>query len=138
MEVEARAKRTLHVGGLEDAVTEATLRAAFIPFGEVKDVNVPMNHATGKHRGFAFVEFEEEGDAREALDNMEGSELFGRTLHVKLARPQAGGGGKSKAVWSADEWYASLAAGAGGEDGGAAGAAAAGAGAGAGGEGGTS
>ena len=115
MEAEARARRTLYVGGLEESLGEGVLRAAFLPFGEIKDVNMPMNHATGKNRGFGFVEFEEEGDAREALDNMEGAELYGRSLKVTLARPQQAGG-KGKAVWSADEWFQSLTAeGAGGE-----------------------
>ncbi len=45
-------KTTLYVGGLaEDAVNESSLHAAFIPFGDIKDVNIPLDHATGKHRG---------------------------------------------------------------------------------------
>ncbi len=51
-------KTTLYVGGLEESVNEAILHSAFIPFGDIKDVNIPMDHATGKHRGFGFVEFE--------------------------------------------------------------------------------
>lgn len=105
MEIEARARRTLFVGGLDEDVKEVTLRAAFLPFGDLKDINMPMNHATGKNRGFGFVEFEEESDAQEAIDNMDGSELFGRTLHVKNARPQQS---KSQAAWSSDSWFANL------------------------------
>jgi peptidyl-prolyl isomerase E (cyclophilin E) len=111
MELESRARRTLYVGGLEDSVTAPLLRAAFLPFGELKDVNLPMNHASGKHRGFGFVEFEDDEDAKEALDNMDGAELFGRTLRVTLAKPQQGaGGGAGKAVWAAGDWFANLAA----------------------------
>lgn len=106
MEIESRAKRTLYVGGLDEAVTEAILHAAFLPFGELKDINLPMNHQTGKHRGFCFVEYEEENDASEALENMEGAELFGRTLRVTNAKAQQMQ--KGKAVWSAEEWYANL------------------------------
>ena len=54
----ANPKTTLYVGGLEESVNEAILHSAFIPFGDIKDVNIPMDHATGKHRGFGFVEFE--------------------------------------------------------------------------------
>ncbi len=43
-------KTTLYVGGLEETVNEAMLHAAFLPFGEIKDVNIPMDHASGKHR----------------------------------------------------------------------------------------
>jgi peptidyl-prolyl isomerase E (cyclophilin E) len=120
MEAESRARRTLYVGGLDGAVTDHILRAAFVPFGELKDVSVPLDHAAGTNRGFGFVEFEDEGDAAEAVDNMDGAELFGRTLRVTLARPQQGTG-KGKAVWSAEEWYASLTGGdgdAGGDGGG--------------------
>lgn len=44
--------------------------AAFIPFGEVKEVTIPLDAGTGKKRGFGFVEFEEADDAAEARDNM--------------------------------------------------------------------
>ena len=59
----AAQKTVLYVGGLEETVNEATLHAAFIPFGEIKDVTIPLEHAAAtddgaaKHRGFGFVEF---------------------------------------------------------------------------------
>lgn len=71
-------KTTLYVGGLEENVNEDILRAAFIPFGEVKDISIPIDHATGTHRGFGFVEYEDKGDAGAAIDNMHNTELFGR------------------------------------------------------------
>lgn len=40
-------KTTLYVGGLEENVNEAILHSAFIPFGDIKDVNIPLDHATG-------------------------------------------------------------------------------------------
>jgi hypothetical protein len=63
-------KTALYVGGLEETVNEATLHAAFLPFGDLADVSVPMDHATGKHRGFGFVQFESKDDAADAIDNM--------------------------------------------------------------------
>lgn len=42
------AKTTLYVGGLEESVTEATLHSTFIPFGEIKDVSVPLDNTTGE------------------------------------------------------------------------------------------
>ena len=41
-------KTTLYVGGLEENVNEAILHSAFIPFGDIKDVNIPLDHATGR------------------------------------------------------------------------------------------
>ena len=71
-------KTTLYVGGLEESVNEGVLHAVFIPFGNVKDVNIPMDNAAGTHRGFGFVEFETPDDAAAAIDNMHNAELYGR------------------------------------------------------------
>ena len=49
---------------------EKILLASFIPFGEVKEVTIPLDAGTGKKRGFGFVEFEEADDAAEARANM--------------------------------------------------------------------
>lgn len=75
-------KTVLYVGGLEESVTELGLKSAFIPFGPVKEVNIPLDHETGKHRGFGFVEFEDREDAADAIDNMHNGELFGRCAHL--------------------------------------------------------
>ena len=99
-------KRTLYVGGLEESVTEATLRAAFVPFGEVTDINMPLDNATQKHRGFAFVQYDEKEDAADAIDNMNNAELFGRVLKVNLSKPDAMKGGH-RPVWEsqADKFF---------------------------------
>lgn len=57
-----------------------------------------------KHRGFAFVEFEVAEDAAAAADNMDQSELFGRTLHVNVANPSRLRELANRAVWTEDEW----------------------------------
>ena len=54
-------KKVLYVGGLADEVEEKVLHAAFIPFGDIVDISIPLDYATQKHRGFAFVEFEAAG-----------------------------------------------------------------------------
>jgi peptidyl-prolyl isomerase E (cyclophilin E) len=104
----AAPKTTLYVGGLDDSVNAALLHAAFIPFGEVADVSLPTDAATGAHRGFGFVEFEDAVDADAAIDNMDGAELAGRTLRVNRAQHKGhggGGGGGLGAVWdAADDW----------------------------------
>ena len=98
----------MYVGGLSEEATEETLHAAFVPFGDVKEVNIPRDFAgqtNDANRGFAFVTFELENDAAEALYNMDGSELFGRVLRVNVARAMSHKLGSSKAVWSADSWF---------------------------------
>mmetsp|Transcript_29498 Transcript_29498/g.76325 ORF Transcript_29498/g.76325 Transcript_29498/m.76325 type:complete len:120 (-) Transcript_29498:13-372(-) len=93
-------KRTLYVGGLEESVTESMVRAAFVPFGELTDINMPLDAASSKHRGFCFVQFEEKDDAADAIDNMNNAELNGRVLKVNLSKPDAMKGGH-RPVWEA-------------------------------------
>lgn len=57
-------------GGLAEEVDQDVVKAAFIPFGDITDVQMPLDYETQKHRGFAFVEFELNEDAAAAIDNM--------------------------------------------------------------------
>lgn len=75
-------------------MTEGVLHAAFIPFGDVKDVSMPLDQATQKHRGFAFVTYMEKEDAAAAMDNMHNAELYGRVLTVNYAQPMKIKGGE--------------------------------------------
>lgn len=63
-------KKTVYVGGLTEDVDEKVLRAAFIPFGDISEVQIPIDYQTEKHRGFAFIDYELPEDAQAAIDNM--------------------------------------------------------------------
>ncbi|KEY70408.1 hypothetical protein S7711_06576 [Stachybotrys chartarum IBT 7711] len=112
----ARWKATVYVGGLSPVVTTSLVHDAFIPFGEIVDVQVPKSDApnsTDPHRGFAYVEYEDVADAKEAIDNMDQSEFFGRILKVSQAKaPKSAdeGLGSKKAVWEQEGWLAKHAA----------------------------
>jgi RNA recognition motif-containing protein len=103
----ARWKATVHVSGLATVATVATIHDAFLPFGDIADVTLPKNENpnsrdTEPHRGFAYVEFETADDAKEAIDNMDQSEFFGRVIKVTAAKiPKSAdeGLGSKKAVW---------------------------------------
>jgi len=101
----ARWKSTVYIGGLAPVVTAANLHDAFIPFGEIADVSLPKNEkadSTDPHRGFAYVEFEDVEDAKEAIDNMDQSELFGRVIKVsaaKVPKSASSGLGSKTALW---------------------------------------
>ncbi|XP_076440370.1 peptidyl-prolyl cis-trans isomerase E-like [Babylonia areolata] len=97
-------KRMVYVGGLAEEVDDKVLHAAFLPFGDIVDVQIPLDYETEKHRGFAFIEFELAEDAAAAIDNMNESELFGRTIRVNLAKPMKIKEGASRAVWADDSW----------------------------------
>lgn len=100
-----RLKATIYVGGLDYAVDEKILTDAFLPFGEIVDVSIPkpdLPSSQDPHRGFGYVEFELPTDAKEAIDNMDQSELFGRVVKVSAAKPQRAaneGLGSKTAIW---------------------------------------
>jgi len=100
-----RGKATLFVGGLTSMATSHTLHDAFIPFGPIVDVSLPppeLPSSTEPHRGFGYVEFETAEDAKEAIDNMDQSELFGRVIRVNVAKEKKAEGeglGSKTAVW---------------------------------------
>lgn len=102
---QARLKATLYVGGLASMVTSENLHAAFLPFGEIVDVSIPKPDApnsTESHRGFGYVEFEDPADAKEAIENMDQAELFGKVIRVSMSKPQKNaseGLGSKTAIW---------------------------------------
>ncbi|KAG7304223.1 hypothetical protein JYU34_011161 [Plutella xylostella] len=104
MSSKPNSKRTVYVGGLAEEVDEKVLNAAFVPFGDLIDVQIPLDYESEKHRGFAFIEFENAEDAAAAIDNMNDSELFGRTIRVNIAAPQRIKEGSTRPVWSEDSW----------------------------------
>ncbi|KAJ3305656.1 hypothetical protein HDV03_001301 [Kappamyces sp. JEL0829] len=99
-------KTTLFCGGLHESVDEAMLSSAFIPFGELVKIQLPLDSTTGKHRGFAFIEFELADDAKAAMDNMNLAELNGKLLKVNLARPGKYNEITTKAIWDEEEYHA--------------------------------
>ena len=97
------ARKALYVGGITQEVTQAILEAAFIPFGELRDVHIPMDYRDNTNKGFAFVEFVDEYDADAAIENMDGAELFGKPLRVNATKGIKKGD-KAKSVWSSEEY----------------------------------
>jgi RNA recognition motif-containing protein len=101
----SRLKATVFVGGLDQAVTQQTLYHAFLPFGDIVEVNLPKPELPSNkdpHRGFGYVEFEQSEDARDAIDNMDRSELYGHVIKVAAAKPQKEhneGLGSKTAIW---------------------------------------
>ena len=100
-----QSRRALYIGGLAPAVTETTLRAAFLPFGPIQHIDLPMDYAAGTHKGFAFLEFVEADDAKEAIYNMDGAELFSKALTVNVAQANRMTLESGKALWSSDDWF---------------------------------
>jgi RNA recognition motif-containing protein len=85
----------LFVGGLAWATRDETLHEHFSQCGEVTDAKVIMERETGRSRGFGFVTFADSETAAKARDELNNSDLDGRSIRVDTAteRPNRGGGG---------------------------------------------
>jgi RNA recognition motif-containing protein len=93
--------KKLYVGSLPYSVDEDQLRELFEPFGQLESVRVINDKFSGRSKGFGFVEFADNEAAMEAIAQVNGKELEGRTLVVNEARPEVkreggfgGGGGR--------------------------------------------
>ena len=88
--------RKLYVGNFPYETGEAELQGLFARAGTVETVKVMRDMATGRARGFAFVEMSTEDEAQKAIAELNEYQLGGRSLSVNEARPKpayAGAGG---------------------------------------------
>jgi cold-inducible RNA-binding protein len=91
--------RKLYVGNLPYQASEQDLETLFGQIGPVDSVSVMRDMATGRARGFAFVEMGTDDGAKKAIEELHGYEMSGRALTVNEARPKPartggfGGGG---------------------------------------------
>ena len=90
--------KKIYVGNLSYRTSENELRQQFEKFGVVNQVSVITDRETGRSKGFAFVEMQNDNEAEDAIQGMNGVELGDRALAVNEARPQeprkGGGGGR--------------------------------------------
>ncbi len=83
----------LYVGNLPYNTTEDDLRNLFSQYGSIDSVAVITDRETGRSKGFGFVEFGNDSEARNAIQALSGQEYGGRALTVNEARSKTGGGG---------------------------------------------
>lgn len=76
---------TIFVAKLNFGTSDSDLQYAFEEFGEVESVNIIMDKATGKSKGYGFVEMPNEADCQKAIQELNDTELDGRTIVVKQA-----------------------------------------------------
>lgn len=79
--------KTLYIGNLPWSTTDEELAKAFNQFVEVKSCRIITDRATGRSRGFGFVEVED-ADAEKAVEAVNGTLLGGRQIIVNEARPR--------------------------------------------------
>jgi len=92
--------KNIFVGNLDFNVTEEAVRSLFERHGQVNSARIMTDRDTGRSRGFAFVEMENETEADQAIAALNGYTLEGRALNVNEARPKPdrgfGGGGGNR------------------------------------------
>ena len=79
---------SIYIGNLSYEVTQADLEEVFKEYGAVKRVNIPTDRESGRPRGFAFVEMEDESHETAAIEGLDGAEWMGRDLRVNKAKPK--------------------------------------------------
>ena len=84
--------RRLYVGNLPYSAGETELQELFSQAGNVDSVRVMRAAATGRARGFAFVEMSNDEEAQKAAAELNGFSMGGRALTVNEARPKPEGG----------------------------------------------
>jgi RNA recognition motif-containing protein len=85
--------RKLYVGNLPYQAGETELQELFARAGSVDSVTVMRDQATGRARGFAFVEMGTDDEAQTAIRELNATELGGRSLTVSEALPKTAGAG---------------------------------------------
>ena len=80
--------KKLYVSGLSYSVTEGRLEEMFSAHGTVESARVITDKSTGRSRGYGFVEMSSQSEAQKAIEALNGTEVYGRTLTVNEARPQ--------------------------------------------------
>jgi len=80
--------KKLYVGNLAFSVTDDELQQAFASFGNIMSARVVMDRMTGRSKGFGFVEIEDDAQADEAVNKMNGQTIGGRPVRVSEAKPQ--------------------------------------------------
>ena len=83
----------IFVGNLNFDTADSDLNTAFSQFGTVDSAQVIKDRDSGRSRGFGFVEMSNDDEARNAIQDMNGTDLGGRQLTVNEAKPRNTGGG---------------------------------------------
>ncbi|HWR00435.1 MAG TPA: RNA-binding protein [Chlorobaculum sp.] len=78
----------IYIGNLPYNVSEEDLRDAFSQFGQVQSANIITDKFSGRSKGFGFVDMPNDGEAREAIEQMNDKDFKGRTIKVNEARPR--------------------------------------------------
>ncbi len=75
----------IFVGGLPFKVDERELREIFEKYGELTSVKLIIDKQSGRSKSFGFVEMADDEAGQQAIDALDGTELYGRTIGVRVS-----------------------------------------------------
>ena len=75
----------IYIGNLSDNTTEDILKSLFAEFGEVESVKVIKDRASGRTKGFGFIEMPSNSEADQAIKALNGNHIDGKNIKVKPA-----------------------------------------------------
>ena len=78
----------IYIGNLNYRVRESDLQQVLEEYGVVESVKLIIDRDTNRSKGFAFAEFTNESEARNAINELNGAEYDGRQMVVKEATPR--------------------------------------------------
>jgi RNA recognition motif-containing protein len=78
----------VYVGNLSKQVTDAQLNDLATPFGTVASANVATERSSGASKGFGFLEYANDDEARAAITGLDGRDVNGQALKVNESRPR--------------------------------------------------
>jgi RNA recognition motif-containing protein len=80
--------KKLYVGNISFQATEDDLKDLFSKAGEVMSAKLITDAATGRPRGFGFIEMNSDSEAQKAITMFNGSSFMDRNIVVSEAKPQ--------------------------------------------------
>ncbi|MEW6350898.1 MAG: RNA-binding protein [Thermodesulfobacteriota bacterium] len=84
----------IYVGNLSFDASEGELKGLFETYGEVDSAKIITDQFTGRSRGFGFIEMRNREEGLKAIQELDSTDLKGRSLKVNEARPKTGSGGR--------------------------------------------
>lgn len=95
----------IYVSNLNFNVKDEDLKGFFTPFGEVTSAKVITDKFSGQSRGFGFVEMSDDTAARQAITELDNSDVDGRSIKVMEARPKEDRPARNSDSFKSDNGY---------------------------------
>ena len=85
--------KKVYIGNMSYETSQSDLETMFGEHGTVESAQIIMDRATGRSKGFGFVEMSSEAEAQAAIGALDGKDSDGRAIKVNEAKPRPSGGG---------------------------------------------